>query len=113
MKLECGSSTEVGRFLGACIFYQIWIPHYPHVAETLYGLLKKSRKFEWTKEHTEVVRRLKRTLAATPALRKAEYAPSTPVYITMDTSPTGIGWVVNQEDEEGTRFPIRFGASTE
>ena len=28
----------------------------------------------------------------------------------MDTSPTGIGWVVNQEGEDGTRFPIRFGA---
>ena len=28
----------------------------------------------------------------------------------MDTSPTGIGWVVNQEGKDGTRFPIRFGA---
>ena len=53
---------------------------------------------------------LKRTLTAAPALRKAEYAPGTPVYITVDTSPTGIEWVVNQEDEDGTRFPIRFGA---
>jgi hypothetical protein len=25
-------------------------------------------------------------------------------------SPTGIGWVINQEDENGERFPIRFGA---
>ena len=113
MREECGSVTEVWRFLGACAFYNIWIPHYAHVAEPLYGLLKKSRKFEWTKEHTKAVRRLKRMLAAPPALRKVEYAPNTPVYITMDTSPTGIGWVVNQEDEEGTRFPIRFGASTE
>ena len=23
--------------------------------------------------------------------------------------PTGIRWVVNQEDENGARFPIRFG----
>ena len=28
----------------------------------------------------------------------------------MDTSPTGIGWVINQEDEKDTCFPIRFGA---
>ena len=28
----------------------------------------------------------------------------------VDTSLTGIGWVINQEDENGTRFPIRFGA---
>ena len=91
-------------------FYHIWIPHYVHVAEPLYGLLKKSRRFEWTKEHTEAVRKLKRTLVVAPALCKAEYAPSTPVYITVETSPTGIGWVVNQENEDGTRFPIRLGA---
>jgi hypothetical protein len=29
---------------------------------------------------------------------------------TVDTSPTGIGWVINQEGEDGERFPIRFGA---
>ena len=28
----------------------------------------------------------------------------------MYTSSTEIGWVVNHEDEDGTRFPIRFGA---
>ena len=110
MKEECGSITEARLFLGACAFYHIWIPHYAHVAEPLYGLLKKSRRFEWTKEHTEAVRKLKQTLTATPALHKAEYAPSTPVYITVDTSPTEIGWVVNQEVEDDTCFPIRFGA---
>ena len=56
MKEECGSVTEVRRFLGACAFYHIWIPHYAHIAEPLYGLLKKNRKFEWAEEHTEAVR---------------------------------------------------------
>ena len=43
MKEECESQTEVRRFLGACAFCHIWIPHYAHVAEPLYGLLKKKR----------------------------------------------------------------------
>ena len=80
-----------------------------HVAEPLYGLLKKERSFEWMEEHTEAVRKLKRMLTAAPALRRAEYALGTPVYITVDTSPIGIRWVVNQEDKDGMRFPIRFG----
>ena len=96
--------------LGACAFYHIWIPQYAHIADPLYGLLKKTRKFEWVEEHTEAIRRLKQALSAAPALRKAEYTPRTPIYITVDTSPIGIGWVVNQEGEDGTRFPIRFGA---
>jgi hypothetical protein len=55
MKEECTTRTEVRRFLGACAFYHIWIPHYAHVAEPLYGLLKKKRLFEWTNEHTLVI----------------------------------------------------------
>ena len=108
-KPDYSSVTEVRRFLGACAFYHMWIPHYAHVAEPLYSLLKKGRRFEWLDEHTESVRKLKEALAAAPALRKAVYEKGTPVYITVDTSPTGIGWVVNQDDEDGMRFPIRFG----
>ena len=29
--------------------------------------------------------------------------------MTVDTSPIGIGWVINQEDEEPHRYAIRFG----
>ena len=58
MKEECGSVTEVRRFLGACAFYHIWIPYYAHIAKPVHGLLKKSTKFEWAKEHKEAVRRL-------------------------------------------------------
>ena len=43
-------------------------------------------------------------------LRKAVYERGTLVYVTVDTSSTGIGWVVNQEDTDDTRFPIQFGA---
>ena len=46
MKDVCKSITEARRFLGACAFYHIWIPHYAHIVELLYGLHKKERKFE-------------------------------------------------------------------
>ena len=53
---------------------------------------------------------MKEALAAAPALRKAVYGKGVPIYVNIDTSLTRIGWVINQEDEKGTRFPIRFGA---
>ena len=81
MKEEYGSVMEVRRFLGACAFYHIWIPHYAHIAEQLYGLLKKGRKFEWVEEHTEAIRRLTQMLTTPPALRKVVYKLDTPVYI--------------------------------
>ena len=73
-------------------------------------MLKKGRKFEWRDEHTESVRKMKEALAVAPALRKVVYGKDTPIYVTIDTSPTGIGWVINQEDDNGTQFPIHFGA---
>ena len=54
---------------------------------------------------------MKEALAAAPTLRKAVYGKDIPIYVMVDTSPTGIGWVVNQEDEDSMRFPIRFGAN--
>jgi hypothetical protein len=68
MKDHCKSVTEVRRFLGVCAFYHIWIPHYAHIAEPLYGLLNKGRKFEWRAEHSGSVRKMKEALAAAPAL---------------------------------------------
>jgi hypothetical protein len=38
------------------------------------------------------------------------YRNGVPIYVTVDTSPTGIGWVISQEADDGERFPIRFGA---
>jgi hypothetical protein len=110
MKNDCKSVTEVRRFLGACAFYHIWIPHYAHVVEPLYGLLKKGRKFEWREEQTESVQKMKEALTTVPALRKGVYGNGVPIYVTVDMSPTGIGWVINQEGEDGERFPIRFSA---
>ena len=80
------------RFLGACAFYHIWIPDYAHVAEPLYGLLKKRKKFEWEDEHTYAVQKLKKLLLEAPALRKAKYTDGTRIYVTVNTSP----WIGNK-----------------
>ena len=96
--------------MGAFTFYHIWIPHYAHIVEPLYGLQKKGRKLEWQEEHSEAVQRLKGMLTAAPALRKAIYGKESPVFITMDTSLTGISRVINQEKEGGTIFAIQFSA---
>ena len=76
----------------------------------MYGLLKKGQKFKWEKEHTEAMKRLKGMLVMAPALRKVVYKEGMSIFVTVDLSPTGIGWVINQEGEDGARYSIRFGA---
>ena len=58
----------------------------------------------------ELVQKRREALITAPTLKKAIYERDSPVYMTVDTSPTRIEWVVNQEDADGTRFPILFGA---
>ena len=106
----CSSTTEVRRFLGACVFYQIWIPHFAHMAEPLYKLLRKETKFKWEKKQEVAMEGLKETLKSPPVLRQVEYDSGRPVIVTVDTSPIAIGWAIGQDDLDGKRFAIRFGA---
>ena len=108
MKEQCESQAEVRRFLGACAFYHIWIPHYAHIADRLYGLLQKNKRFEWKPEHTVAMQRLKEALREASSLKRPDY--ERPVVVTVDTSPTGIGWVINQVNHGCDRDLIRFGA---
>ena len=110
MKETCINVTEVRRFLGACVFYLIWIPHYAHVADPLYQLLRKNQKFLWSVVHVKAMQKLKQLLQTSPTLRKVDYECGRPVIVTVDTSPTGIGWAVGQDDEDDRRYVIRFGA---
>lgn len=52
---------------------------------------------------------LKRLLQSSPTLRKVDYKCGRPVIITVDTSPTGLGWATGPDDEDDRRYVIRFG----
>ncbi|KAL3700954.1 hypothetical protein R1sor_018976 [Riccia sorocarpa] len=106
----CKSLSEVRRFLGMCVFYYIWIPHYAHIAEPLYALSRKGQKFRWEEKHVDAMRRLKTLLSSAPVLGRVDYRCGRPVILTVDTSPIAIGWAVGQDDENGNRIAVRFGA---
>ena len=65
----CSSTTEVRRFLGAYVFYQIWILHFAHMAEPLYKLLRKETKFKWEKKQEVAMEGSKEILKPLPVLR--------------------------------------------
>ena len=108
MKETCINVTEVRRFLGACVFYLIWIPHYAHVADPLYQLLRKDQRFLWSDSHIKPMQKLKCLLQSSPTLRKVDYECGKPVIRTVDTSPTGIGWEVGKDDEDDYKYVIRL-----
>ena len=98
MREVCESMTEVRRFLGACVFYHIWLPHFAHISDPLYPLMRKGKRFNWTDKHTQVIQQLKNLLINVLVLHQPNYTSDRPIIVTVDTSPIGIGWVINQED---------------
>mgnify|MGYP007109626400 CR=1 FL=1 len=42
-------------------------------------------------------------------LRKPIYELGSPIFVTVDISPIGIGWVINQESEDEVQYSIQFG----
>lgn len=107
---DCESASEVRRFLGGCIFYRVWIPHFAHISNPLYGLLRKNIRFVWRVEHSESMQQLKEALLSPPVLRPLRYDVPYPIILTVDSSPYGAGWALGQDNEDGHRTAARFGA---
>ena len=53
---------------------------------------------------------LKEILKSPPVLWQIKYDSGRPVIVTIDTNSITIGWAVGQDDIDGKRFVIRFGA---
>ncbi|KAL3675475.1 hypothetical protein R1sor_025423 [Riccia sorocarpa] len=107
---DCQSVSEVRRFLGSCVFYRMSVPHYAHLADPLYALLRKGVRFVWREEQSLAMKRLKEVLKSSHCLRPLNYNCGRPIIVTVDTSPKAVGWAVGQDDAEGVRFVTRFGA---
>ena len=69
-------------------------------------ITKEKKEVEWQEEHKNAIRKLKKLLLEAPTLRKADYTKGKLIYMTVDTSGTGIGWVINQEGEDSARYAI-------
>ena len=109
----CTTLTEVRGFLGACLFFRIWIKDLATIAEPLFRLLRKGVRFTWGAEQTHAMEILKRALITAPILRPPDYGDRTrPLILATDASPYGSGWMLGQDDENGRRFACRYGSKT-
>jgi hypothetical protein len=108
----CKSVSEVRQFLGACVFYVIWIPHFATTAEPVYKLLHRDNNFAWENKQDLAMETLKEALSCPLVLRSLVYGEGSLVILTVDASLFAVGWAVGQDDSEGQRYAARFGAKT-
>ena len=101
---------QVRAFLGFGNFYRRFIRGYSELAKPLNDLLKKDRKFEWTKECQNTFNLLKRKFTEEPVLMMPDL--TRPFQIETDASKYATGAVLTQLGPDGERHPISFISKT-
>jgi len=85
------------RFLGMVTFLSRWLPRLAEVRKPLSELLKDDVEWTWTPVHQQAVDDIKKAVASTPVLRF--FDPDVPAVIQTDSSSTGLGAVLLQNDQ--------------
>ena len=101
---------QVRGFLGLCGTVRIWIQDYSQIARPLVDLTRKSVNFIWGPAQIKAFQKLKNLVTSAPALKPIDYTCGRQIYLSVDTSIYGIGFILSQEDEQGRRAPARYGS---
>ena len=104
------NTRDVRGFLGLCGTVRIWIKDFTRLAKPLSKLVKQAVGFHWGDEQEEAFDQLKKVVSSAPAIRPIDYKCERPVYLSVDSSIHGIGFVLAQDDERGRRIPARYGS---
>ncbi len=89
---------DIRAFLGLASYYRLFIPNLASVAMPLTGLTKKNAKLIWDDDCEQTFLALKEALVQPPVL--AFPTREGPFILSTDASDTGMGAVLEQEQEE-------------
>ncbi len=97
---------QTQQFLGICNYYRKFIKDYAKMAAPLNALLRKEKKFDWSKNEQEAFDNLKNALTSYPVLRQPDFSKEFWLY--TDASGYCLGAVLAQKDENGKVFACTY-----
>ena len=89
---------------------RIWIKDYSSITRPLVNLTCKGTPFNWQEEHEQAMQAPKTAIIQSSALISINYSTDRAVYLSVDSSVRGIGWILVQDCSDGRRRPSRFGS---
>ncbi|CAC5380147.1 unnamed protein product [Mytilus coruscus] len=104
---------QLRRALGMFNWFRKFIPNYSSAAEPLTRLLKKSAKFVWSREQETSFTRIKHLLLTSAVLAFPRF--DLQFFLAVDSSATGIGYMLYQKHPSDTGEQIRvvrFGSKS-
>ena len=99
----CKDISDICSFLGLTGYMHIWIRNYSAIACPLVNLTCKGETFVWEEQHAEAMQRLKDAIVTSSALISIDYSTDRPVFLAVDSSYRGVGWILSQECVDGKR----------
>jgi hypothetical protein len=106
---EPKDTADARAFVGLCVYYRIWIPHFALVAAPIYATLRSGVRFFWSDEQKEAMRQLQEALTTAPALMPINYEKGAgEIILAADASLRGWGGVLMQLDKQDRRHPVRY-----
>src|SRR6266850_5159197 len=105
---ECWNITDVCTFLGLTSYMRIWIKNYSSIAHPLVDLTCKGIMFTWQEEHKQAIQTLKDKITQSTALISIDYSSDHTVYLSVDSSIWGIGWILAQDCPDRCCCPSHF-----
>jgi len=107
---ECQNVSDVHTFLGLASYMRIWIKNYSSITHPLVNLTCKGIPFTWQEEHKQAVQTLKDKITQSTALISINYSSDHTIYLLVDSSIQGIGWILTQDCPDGCHCPSHFGS---
>ena len=107
---DCKHITDICAFLSITGYMHIWIKNYSTIACPLVNLTRKGTPFVWQEEHKDAMQALKTAIIHSSALISIDYSTDHAVYLSVDSSIHGVGWILTQDCPNGCCCPARFGS---
>ena len=102
------NTTEFRKFLKMAQYYRQYINSYMDVVRPFYDMLKENRLAVWKQAQQKAFDIIKNKLATEPIRAHSNFNKLFKLYI--DTSDTGLGAVLAQDDEKGKERVIAYEA---
>ena len=100
---EPSCSEEVKRIIGMATYLAKFCPNLSEITAPLRNLTTKGAEWVWGKQQKNSLDQLKQLLSASPVLKA--FDPSKPVTLNVDSSKSGMGAVIMQDDQ-----PIEYAS---
>jgi len=97
---------DVQKFLGLANYYHQFIQGFATIARSLYDMVKKDKKWDWTEKQEKVFRELKEKFTKEPVLVALDLDKK--MRMEVDTLDYVTGGVLSIEGEDGLWRPVVF-----